>query len=97
MEFDIIKVTAQFVARNGRQFMELVSGRELRNPQFEFLRPHSPHYETFQKLVQLSSMYDLCASHACFQVDAYSNLMIFPTEVLQDLKLAAFGTPGEVL
>ena len=36
-EIDIIKLTAQFVARNGPQFLSGLINREMRNPSFEFL------------------------------------------------------------
>ncbi|KAK1321817.1 putative splicing factor 3A subunit 1 [Acorus calamus] len=38
-ELDIIKLTAQFVARNGREFLTGLASREMNNPQFHFLRP----------------------------------------------------------
>lgn len=37
-DFDIIKVTAQFVARNGIPFLKALSEREQTNPQFDFLK-----------------------------------------------------------
>eukprot|EP00262_Sarcandra_glabra_P011582 TRINITY_DN2813_c0_g1_i3.p1 TRINITY_DN2813_c0_g1~~TRINITY_DN2813_c0_g1_i3.p1 ORF type:complete len:813 (-),score=224.65 TRINITY_DN2813_c0_g1_i3:483-2921(-) len=38
-ELDIIKLTAQFVARNGKSFLLALSNREGNNPQFHFLKP----------------------------------------------------------
>ena len=35
---DVVKLTAQFVARNGRQFLTQLMNREQRNYQFDFLR-----------------------------------------------------------
>lgn len=44
MDIDVIKLTAQFVARNGRSFLQEIANRESRNPLFNFLRPtHSLH------------------------------------------------------
>ena len=37
-DLDIIKVTAQFVARNGIPFLKALSEREQANPQFDFLK-----------------------------------------------------------
>lgn len=49
---DIIKLTAQFVARNGRQFMVSLAQREARNYQFDFLRPNHSLFSYFSKLVE---------------------------------------------
>ena len=48
---DIIKLTAQFVARNGREFMNGLSRREARNYQFDFLRNNHSMFPYFTKLV----------------------------------------------
>ncbi|KAG0199322.1 hypothetical protein BGX28_007373 [Mortierella sp. GBA30] len=50
-DLDIIKLTAQFVARNGRQFMVSLAQREARNYQFDFLRPNHSLFPYFSKLV----------------------------------------------
>jgi len=42
MDLDIMKLTAQFIARNGHQFHRGLMEREHRNPQFDFLRNTSP-------------------------------------------------------
>lgn len=47
-----MKLTAQFVARNGRQFMTALSQREQRNYQFDFLRPNHSLFNYFTKLVE---------------------------------------------
>ncbi|KAL7751893.1 SF3a splicing factor complex subunit [Sorochytrium milnesiophthora] len=51
-DLDIIKLTAQFVACNGRQFMNQLSQRESRNYQFDFLRPSHSLFGYFTKLVE---------------------------------------------
>lgn len=44
MDIDVIKLTSQFVARNGRSFLQDLSAKETKNPLFSFLRPtHSLH------------------------------------------------------
>ena len=48
---DIVKLTAQFVARNGRQFMASLASREQKNYQFDFLRPNHSVFPYFTKLV----------------------------------------------
>ncbi|RKP26188.1 Pre-mRNA splicing factor PRP21 like protein-domain-containing protein [Syncephalis pseudoplumigaleata] len=51
-DLDIIKLTAQFVARNGRQFLNSLAQREQRNYQFDFLRPSHSLYGYFNLLVE---------------------------------------------
>lgn len=53
-ELDIIKLTAQFVARNGRSFLTGLTSREINNPQFHFLRPT---YSMFMFLTSLVDAY----------------------------------------
>jgi splicing factor 3A subunit 1 len=48
---DIIKITAQYVARNGGKFLQGLSQREGRNPQFDFLKPEHDLYAYFEALV----------------------------------------------
>jgi splicing factor 3A subunit 1 len=49
---DIIKLSAQFVARNGTVFTAGLLEREKQNRQFDFLRPNSPLHGYFKRLVQ---------------------------------------------
>lgn len=51
-DVDIIKLTAMFVARNGRQFMAQLAQREARNYQFDFLRPNHNLFGYFSELIQ---------------------------------------------
>ena len=50
-DLDIVKLTALFVARNGRGFMDALSNRESRNYQFDFLRPSHSLFSYFNTLV----------------------------------------------
>ncbi|KAJ2474199.1 SF3a splicing factor complex subunit [Coemansia sp. RSA 2322] len=50
-DLDVIKLTAQFVARNGRQFMTALAQREAQNYQFDFLSPTHSLFAYFRKLV----------------------------------------------
>ena len=47
-----MKLTAQFVARNGRSFLTNLMNREQRNFQFDFLRPQHSLFNYFTKLVE---------------------------------------------
>lgn len=51
---DILKTTAQFVARNGEKFLLGLTEREQRNPQFDFLKPT---HHLFQYFMQLTNLY----------------------------------------
>ncbi|KAJ3410937.1 splicing factor 3a, subunit 1 [Chytridiales sp. JEL 0842] len=50
-DLDVIKLTAQFAARNGRQFLTALAQREQRNYQFDFLKPNHSLYRYFNALV----------------------------------------------
>lgn len=54
-ELDIIKLTAQFVARNGKSFLSGLSSREMTNPQFNFLRPTHSMFTFFTELADAYS------------------------------------------
>ena len=50
-DLDVVRLTALFVARNGRSFMTTLSQKETRNYQFDFLRPQHSLYQFFSRLV----------------------------------------------
>jgi splicing factor 3A subunit 1 len=52
IEMDIIKATAQYVARNGQRFLTGLSERESKNPQFDFLKPQHTLFGYFTYLVE---------------------------------------------
>lgn len=51
MDYDVIKLTAQYVARNGRHFMSVLAQREAHNPQFDFLKVGHSLHGVFLRLV----------------------------------------------
>ncbi|VDN97491.1 unnamed protein product [Rodentolepis nana] len=51
-DIDIVKLTAQFVSRNGKQFLVNLMNRETRNYQFDFLRTQHNMFSYFTKLVE---------------------------------------------
>lgn len=55
LDFDIIKHTAQFVAKNGQKFLIALTEREKQNPQFEFLKPNHALFAFFTSLVDAYS------------------------------------------
>lgn len=50
-DLDVVRITALFVAKNGRSFMTTLAQRESRNYQFDFLRPQHSLHQFFQRLV----------------------------------------------
>ncbi|KAJ2491769.1 SF3a splicing factor complex subunit [Coemansia sp. RSA 2050] len=50
-DLDVIKLTAQFVARNGRQFMTMLAQQESQNYQFDFMSPAHSLFPYFRRLV----------------------------------------------
>ncbi|XP_010458973.1 PREDICTED: probable splicing factor 3A subunit 1 isoform X2 [Camelina sativa] len=54
-ELDIIKLTAQFVARNGKTFLTGLTNREGNNLQFQFMKPTHSMFTFFTSLVDAYS------------------------------------------
>jgi len=54
-ELDIIKLTAQFVARNGKNFLTSLAQRESNNVQFHFIRPTHSMFPFFTSLTDAYS------------------------------------------
>ncbi|KAK2634532.1 hypothetical protein Ddye_029324 [Dipteronia dyeriana] len=54
-ELDIIKLTAQLVARNGKSFLTGLTSREINNPQFHFLKPTHSMFTFFTQLADAYS------------------------------------------
>lgn len=50
-DLDIVKLTAFYVAKNGRTFLTTLSQREAGSYQFDFLRPQHTLYQFFSRLV----------------------------------------------
>ena len=55
MNRETIKLTAQFVARNGQKFLTGLTERESKNPQFDFLKPTHILFNYFTSLVDAYS------------------------------------------
>ena len=56
LDLDIIKLTAQYVARNGQAFLVNLARKEAGNVQFDFLRPGHSLYKLFLRLVDQYSL-----------------------------------------
>jgi len=59
LDMDVIKLTAQFVAKNGQKFLIALTEREKQNPQFDFLKPTHQLFSFFTNLVDA---YSKCAN-----------------------------------
>lgn len=55
-DLEIVRLTALFVAKNGRPFMTQLSQREASNPQFQFLIPNHTFHNFFQSMVDQYSI-----------------------------------------
>lgn len=55
-DLEIVRLTALFVAKNGRPFMTQLAQREASNPQFQFLIPNHTFHNFFQSLVDQYSI-----------------------------------------
>jgi len=55
-DLEIVRLTALFVAKNGRPFMTQLSQREASNPQFQFLIPNHTFHNFFQSMVDQYSV-----------------------------------------
>jgi splicing factor 3A subunit 1 len=51
LDLDVIQLTAQFVATNGKPFLTGILDREAKNPQFDFLKPGHHLFQHFTNLV----------------------------------------------
>lgn len=53
IDYELIKLTALFVARNGRSFMNSLAKKEVRNFQFDFLKSNHALFGHFTRLVEM--------------------------------------------
>ena len=51
MDLDIIKITAQFIAKNGENFLLDLNEREGKNSQFDFMKPQHNLFDYFSYLI----------------------------------------------
>lgn len=55
-----MRLTARFVAQNGRAFMTQLMQREARNWQFDFMKPSHPLHSYFTALIEQYIKVGLC-------------------------------------
>lgn len=53
VDIDVLKLTAQWGARNGMDFLNGLATREKRNPAFDFLKQTHPHFKIFKSLLEV--------------------------------------------
>jgi splicing factor 3A subunit 1 len=56
IDLEVVRLTALFVAKNGRQFMTQLAQREAGNPQYQFLIPNHTFHNFFQSMVDQYSL-----------------------------------------
>ena len=66
---DVVKLTAQFVAKNGKSFLQTLIQKEQKNYLFDFLRPQHGHFQYFTKLVEQYSKVG-CRWHQVVMADS---------------------------
>lgn len=76
---DVIKLTAQYVARNGRSFLTNIQQRESSNPQFDFLKPSHSFFPVFTTLV---NQYSKIIIPTKAQTDCLSICLNSPSSIL---------------
>jgi len=55
LDVDLMRLTAQYVAKNGRLFLQGLMQKESKNPSFDFLKPTHLFFQYFTSLVDLYS------------------------------------------
>lgn len=73
MDIDVIKLTAQYTAVNGKEFLTGLAQREQRNIQFDFLRPTHMLFSYFTSLVGLYSKLLAPSAEMITRLDALSD------------------------
>jgi len=77
-----MRLTALFVARNGRQFLTQLMNREVRNYQFDFLKPQHSSFPYFTKLVEQYTKVIIPAKNVVDELKATSS----PQTILDDVR-----------
>merc|ERR1719473_952441 len=77
---DIVKLTAQFVARNGQKFLIGLTQRESRNPQFDFLKPTHALFGYFTSLVDA---YTKCLMPNKDEIEKLKKCATSTTEIIE--------------
>lgn len=72
LDVDVIKLTAQYTAINGRDFLGGLAQKELRNPQFDFLKPTHMLFSYFTSLVDAYAKILSPAPEIIARIDQFS-------------------------
>jgi len=73
LDVDVIKLTAQYTAVSGREFLRTLAQREHRNPQFDFLKPTHMLFSYFTTLVDEYAKILQPTEDLMKKVDGYTN------------------------
>ena len=86
LELDIVKLTAQFVARNGRSFLTQLMQKEAKNYQFDFLRPQHTLFQHFSKLVEQYNKVLIPSKQMRSKVSGDLSFLVLIGQVYDELK-----------
>jgi splicing factor 3A subunit 1 len=81
VDMDVIKLTALFTAKNGRNFWTGLSERESKNPQFSFLKPNHALFSYFMSLVE---SYSRCLVPKLEDIKVLQQNLLDPESILQE-------------
>lgn len=81
VDMDIIKLTALFTAKNGRNFWMGLGERESKNPQFSFLKPNHALFSYFMSLVEC---YTRCLVPKLEDIKSLQQNLLSPENILQE-------------
>ena len=73
IDAEIIKITAQFVTRNGKNYLAALSERQSNNPQFDFLKPTHKLFTYFTSLLDQYSKCFVPKADYISKLKKYSN------------------------
>ena len=86
LDLDVIKLTAQFVARNGKSFLTGLTSREHSNPQFNFLKPTHSMFTFFTSLADAYSKVLMPPTHVAEQLSKDEDKSALLERALQRLE-----------
>ena len=91
-DLEVVRLTALFVAKNGRSFLTTLSQRENRNFQFDFLRPQHSLHQFFSRLVD---QYNILLQSASVGGDKAERARKFELEKNINNKFARLDQAGQ--
>lgn len=82
---DVMKLTAQFAAQHGPEFVTRLAQREERNVLFDFLKPMHPHFVAYHKLVEAYTIILDTGAAKARLVERMKTLTLSPDAMLNEV------------